>query len=418
MVDLVQHIDSVLKKYNPNKIIVACSAGLDSTVLLHACLKLDYPLEIAHVNYQLRGDDSEADQRFVQELATESNIPIHIKRIDLNESLKEGGNLQDLARQERYEFFEALRKREENTLVLLAHHREDQTETFFMNIARDSGVMGLAAMPERRGNYLRPLLSVSKEHLKEFALANQISWREDASNQSLKYTRNEWRNVILPELRRELPNLDDSVTVLTQAFQEKQSELQRKIKDVTREIIETHSLPTDTFTKLDQHEVIELCRQLGQPIGIAANWTNLNHKGTGINLQPSESFPFHKMVFDGDCYSFLQGDPVEEPEIKVEIINSLPKEFSKIEIYLDSNLISGELQLRPVQKGDRIHPIGMQGSRLVSDVVSDAKLTSIEKQKLRVLVDNEYVLWVPKLCVSRKAIASSDTQEIWKIHLD
>ncbi|MCR9173706.1 MAG: tRNA lysidine(34) synthetase TilS [bacterium] len=415
---LVQHIDTVLINYQPKRLLVACSAGLDSTVLLHACSKLNYPVEIAHVNYQLRGQESEGDQRFLESLSQKLSVPIHIKRIDLNTALKEGGNLQEKARQERYAYFESLRAGEKDTLILLAHHKEDQTETFFMNVARNSGVMGLAAMPEKRGNYIRPLLSISKEELRDFATKNGIIWREDTSNQSLKYTRNEWRNTVLPELRKAIPSLDDSVEILTKSFQEKQTEITKKIQSVVNEIRASNLLSFAKFQELDEHERIELCRQISQPIGIAETWKNLNHKGTGIELTPTSKFPYHKMVFDGTSYSFLSEKGQVEWKLKTEKVDSLPRNFNKAEIYLDPNSISGTLRLRSVQRGDRIHPVGMKGSRLVSDVISDHKLTGLEKQALCVLVDDKHVLWLPKLCISRKAIASETSSEILKVSLE
>ncbi|XOV68846.1 MAG: tRNA lysidine(34) synthetase TilS [Fluviicola sp.] len=420
MVDLPQHIDAVLQKYNPGEIIVACSAGLDSTVLFHACLKLKYPVAIAHVNYQLRGKASDLDQEFLENLASAHNISIHIKRINLEEKLKDKGNLQELARNERYQFFESLISKSKNTFVLLAHHKEDQTETFFMNLARNSGIMGLAAMPERRGSYLRPLLSFSKEDLKNFAINEDISWREDASNQSLKYTRNEWRNIVLPEIRKEIPTLDDSVRLLTQIFQEKQLTLQTKINDIVLDIQNTSSLSVATFHALDEWEQVELCRQLGQPIGILKKWRSLNHKGTGIPLLAKKDYPFvgHQILFDGDSYSFIDNSKDKKVSFRKMKVATLPKIFDKQAIYLDESLIFGTLRFREVQTGDRIHPIGMKGSRLVSDVISDAKLTGLQKHNLQVLIDDQHVLWVPGLCVSRKAIASSESFEILKLYLD
>ncbi len=418
MRDLIAHIDTFLQKHQAQRIIVACSGGLDSTVLLHACHQLNISLEIAHVNYQLRGDESDDDQRFLEELATSLSIPMHVKKVQLNEQLKQGGNLQDLARKERYNFFHELIKSEQQTFVLLGHHKEDQTETFFMNLARNSGIMGLAAMPPKRGNYLRPLLPFSKQELHDFATKNGIQWREDSSNQSLKYTRNEWRNVVLPALRKQLPELDNAVTLLTHQFQEKQAQLQEKIAQIVAKILEQHSMSSGTFQLLDSFEVIELCRQLGQPPGIAETWRNLSHKGTGLDLKTNAKNSFDKMTFEGDSYSFLDTSNTIEKRLIQETVNSLPSRFHKNEIYLDGELIQGNLKLRRVQTGDRIHPIGMNGSRLVSDVISDAKLTHIEKQNLRVLVDDQYVLWVPDLCISRKAVASEKSTQILKVTSD
>lgn len=418
MDNLVQHIDAVLQKYQPKRLIIACSAGLDSTTLLHACSRLEVPIEIAHVNYQLRGEESEEDQHFLESLAKNLDVPIHVKRVDLAATLKVSGNLQDEARKARYQLFDALVNKSKGSYVLLAHHKQDQTETFFMNLARNSGVMGLAAMPERRGHYIRPLLNISKEDLRNFAQRNELTWREDSSNASLKYTRNEWRNVVLPELRTTIPTLDDSVEILTKAFQAKQEELSNRMQSVIQEILDTQVLPKPKFESMDAFETIELCRQFNQPIGMMKTWKRLSLKGTEVQLQRNKNCPFDKIVFDGDSYSFVSNSASTSLNLKVEKISNLPASFNKQEVYFDASLLEGALQLRPVQTGDRIRPIGMKGSRLVSDVISDAKLTSLQKQQLRIVADTKDVLWVPNLCVSRKAIASKQSPEILKVWVE
>ncbi len=421
MVDLVKHISDFLKLHQPKRLVVACSGGLDSTVLLHICKKLPYPVEIAHVNYQLRGEESEGDQQFIEKLAKEMRIPIHVKRVNLKEELKDSGNLQQIARYHRYDFFEEIRsdkKAPHASFVLLGHHKEDQTETFFMNLARNSGVLGLAGMEEASAHKLRPLLAISKKQIEAYALENNISWREDSSNQSLKYTRNEWRNVVLPELRKEIPGLDEAVYTLTKEFQRRQWEMHVKISELIEEIETFRILPVTTFEALDDFEQVELCRQLGVPIGMLETWRKLSHKGTGISWKNPMSNFGNRLVFDGDSYAFVQGEESKPVSFVKTDVKSLPDFFDKQCIYVDSNRVSGELRFRPIQTGDRIHPIGMTGSRLVSDVISDAKLTSREKQMVQILVDEQHVLWVPNLCVSRMAIASNKSKKIVKISLD
>jgi len=422
MVDLVKHTAAFLKLHEPKRLVVACSGGLDSTVLLHICKRLGYRVEIAHVNYQLRGEESESDQQFLEHIAEEMGIPIHVKCIDLKEELKKGGNLQQIARHRRYDFFEKIRSDNndpDQSYVIIGHHKEDQTETFFMNIARNSGVLGLAGMENVSAHRMRPFLSISKNELKAYAIENDIKWREDSSNQSLKYTRNEWRNVVLPELRKEIPGLDDAVCTLTLEFQRKQEEMELKINPLLKDIDASRTLMANTFKALDEFEQVELCRQLGVPIGMLETWKKLSHKGTRISWEENETSNFgNRIVFEGDSYSFLQDEELQPVSFVKMVVNTLPNLFDKQSIYLDSNLVSGELRFRPVQSGDRIHPIGMTGSRLVSDVISDAKLNSREKQKLQVLTDDHHVLWVPKLSVSRMAIASNNSKEIVKISLD
>lgn len=414
---MVQHIADFLNKYASGKLIIACSAGIDSTVLLHACHQLDFEIEIAHVNYQLRGEESELDAKFLEDLAASMKIPFHLKVVDLSEKLKNGGNLQELARIERYDFFESLIEGNPLAFILLAHHREDQTETFFMNLARNSGIPGLSAMPERRGNYLRPMLHISKSDLYNYTRENELKWREDSSNASTKYTRNKWRNDILPELRTKIPELDKSIGILVQAFQEKQSELEQSIRPIHGDILRKATLSASVFDHLDEFEQIEVCRQLVQPLGVLETWKKLNHKGTFVLLKSNECCPFDRIVFEGDSYSFVADKTGILPKILMEEVSILPSTFNKSEIYLDDTKIQGSLKVRRVRTGDRIKPVGMKGSKLVSDIISDAKLNSFRKQELVVLTDDSQILWVPELCVSRMAIATSTSAKILKVRL-
>jgi len=417
MNDLELHIQQFLKRYPASDYIVACSGGVDSVTLFSILKQLKFPVSLAHVNYHLRDEDSELDEAFVRNLAAKNKVPFHLKSVDLNAQLQEGGNLQQLARTIRYTFFEELVSASPKSMVLLAHQKEDQTETFFMNVFRDSGVMGLAGMPEKREHYLRPFLNTAKHEIIEYAEANSIQWREDRTNATSKYTRNKLRNLVLPELRKEFPNLDDAVAMLTALFQDAQTELSRKMETVLSGILSSKQLKIDAFEALSTLEKIELLRQMGQAFGLLATWNKLNQKGTAILLESNANCPFDQIVHDGRFFSFVENSRVSIPQLHSESCSKLPESFTKNELYLDVSKIKGELHFRKPKRGDRIQPIGMKGSRLVSDVISDAKMDSHSKRKLFLLCDDESVLWVPALCISRKAIANEHSEKIQKIVL-
>ncbi len=417
MNNLTRHIQETLKKYPASNYLVACSGGVDSVVLFSIVKQLKLPVALVHVNYHLRDEASEQDEQHVRELARSNQVAIHVKSIDLKEQLISGGNLQQMARDVRYAYFEELLQVHPNSFLLLGHHQEDQTETFFLNLARNAGIMGLASMPEKRETFLRPMLGISKEEIIDYAQTHGISWREDDSNKKSTYSRNKLRNEILPKLREIIPTLDASVAILSQQFQLEQHLLETKIKEVVDEILLTKQLSTLIFQGLSEFEKIELCRQIQQPFGILETWNRLERKGSKIELIPNESFPFDHLVFDGNSYAFITTAEISTPQLKIVNCTTLPTVFNKSELFLDASKISGNLLVRRPKIGDRIQPIGMSGSRLVSDVISDAKLTSHEKNKLFLLCDAEGVLWVPELCVSRRAIATNASSKIQKIHL-
>lgn len=414
---LEKHIQNLLQKHPAKTYFVACSGGVDSVVMFSVVKKLNLPVELIHVNYHLRGEDSNLDEIHVRKLAESTKTQVHVKSIDLKAQLNSGGNLQQLAREERYNFFEELLKGHSESFVLLGHHREDQTETFFLNLARKAGIMGLASMPEKRDKYLRPLLEISKQEIIAYAESNQITWREDQSNQSSKYKRNKLRNELLPKLREAIPTLDSSVSLLSKTFQKEQLILESRIQELKTEIVKSQQLPLKTFQRLSEFEKIELCRQLEQPFGILDTWNTLNHKGTRIPLNKSKDCPFDILVHDGSVFTFILEEQISMPKIIVEGIDQLPKSFNKNEIYLDAAKIKGSLTLRKPKTGDRIQPIGMKGSKLISDVISDAKLDSLDKDRVVVLTDEAHILWIYGLTVSRRAIANEESTEILKINL-
>ena len=174
MQKLERHIEEKLRGLNNKVFYVACSGGLDSICLAYALHSLGFDSRVVHVNYQLRGEDSEKDARFVEAFCEQNEIEFQKRTVNLAEQLQDGGNLQELARNYRYQWFKEIIDTDEKNCVVLAHHADDQVETFFLNLARKSGVMGLACMPfENKGIY-RPLLEITKSQLK--AYAKQICW--------------------------------------------------------------------------------------------------------------------------------------------------------------------------------------------------------------------------------------------------
>ncbi len=195
-------------------LLVAASGGVDSTVLLDALAQLapahSLRLSVGHVNHQLRGADSEADQAAVAAQAMAHGLPFAARSVDA-EALRRGvpsrarPTLQEAARTLRYVALKDMAKAVGAAAIATAHQADDQAETLLLRILRGCGPDGLAGIPERSpaGDVTRPLLAVSREEILAYATARQLCWREDASNRSLRYARNRLRNRWLPGLRRE-----------------------------------------------------------------------------------------------------------------------------------------------------------------------------------------------------------------------
>ncbi len=201
-----------------SRVVVAVSGGPDSVTLLSALNNL-YPgaeLVVAHVNYQSRGQDSEADEAFTRRLAEQLKLPILVKKIRLD---KDKAGFEARAREVRYHFFEEVRQKEKADVIAVAHHSDDVVETMLLNLRRGAGPRGLAGMPYRRGDIVRPLLDVTRSEIESYLAAKRLSYREDKSNQDTRYRRNWVRHKLLPRLRREnYPDIDWQLRELAAKF--------------------------------------------------------------------------------------------------------------------------------------------------------------------------------------------------------
>ena len=422
MSDLFQHITKKWSHLSTKTIFLACSGGVDSMTLLSIFHKANWKLEVLHVNYQLRGEDSERDMNLVKETCESLSIPFHLKKIDLQPILdSKGGNLQEVARKVRYTFFDEKRIQSPTNFIALGHHKDDQIETFFMHLARKSGIMGMACMPSEHDQFVRPLLDFSKEEIIKYASENKINWREDYTNKTNKYTRNILRNILLPELHTTIPDLNESVLLLVQKFQETQFELESQINPIFKQFVEAKNLTFNVFDSLSENEKVELLRQLGQKASLAIELNKLrrSQKGKKIVLD-STLHPFESIFRNETDFQLIQKESISTilPTLNIEEVCKLPSDFSKNVIYIDPSKLKGELNLRKWKIGDRMTLLGMKGSKLLSDIIKDAKISSNEKKNILVLEDESQIIWCVGIRVGSIGIADDKSDMIWKIGVE
>jgi tRNA(Ile)-lysidine synthase len=231
-----------------DQLFLAVSGGVDSVVLVDLCAKAGYKFSIAHCNFQLRGEESDADETFVRSLGEKYNVEVLVKKFDTEEYATANKlSIQEAARVLRYEWFEELVARQtlpsdavvegsssfrptrtsdvvasthhsspdshrDITHLLTAHHADDNIETLLMNFFRGTGLHGLTGIPVTYGHVKRPLLSFTKQELLQYATENNLQYREDSSNQSSKYTRNFFRNEIIPAIEKVYPQVKTNLT--------------------------------------------------------------------------------------------------------------------------------------------------------------------------------------------------------------
>lgn len=397
---------------------IACSAGVDSTTLLSIFKSLGWHVEAIHVNYHLRDEDSNKDQEHIELFCKKNDIPFHLKSIDLGQQLKEKkGNLQEEARKIRYIFFETFIQQSEDNYIILGHHIDDQIETFLMHLARKSGIMGMSCMLPLNNQYARPFLTIKKDDIISFAKSQHIEWREDVTNQTNKYTRNILRNILIPKLRELHPNLDQDIQLLIHKFQENQKILEEKIKPIQNTILEKNFLSFEIFDHLSENETNELLRALGITSNYLSEIKKLRISQKGKFIKLNQKTPFKSIHFENGGFKFISKQPViiTKPELIIEEVSSLPISFNTHEIYIDPKKLKGNLNLRKWEIGDRMKPIGLKGSKLISDIIKDAKIPSHLKSDVLVLTDSEDIIWCVNIKVGANASANEKSEKIWRI---
>lgn len=210
---------------NGDKVIVALSGGADSVALLHILISLkeEYGIEIhaAHYNHGIRGEEADHDERFAQKLCRDWEIPFHCDRADVPAIASEKGESVELiGRKLRYLFFESVACDFGGAKIATAHHRDDNAETVLWNLTRGAGLAGLAGIPVRRGDIIRPLLCLSRSEIEDYCRENDLPYVTDSTNLSDDYTRNKLRHQVMPVLRELNPSVGESITQTSSLMKE------------------------------------------------------------------------------------------------------------------------------------------------------------------------------------------------------
>jgi tRNA(Ile)-lysidine synthase len=409
-----QNIQDSLSSYQNSKILVAVSGGLDSMVLLNALKALNHEPIALHVNYHLRGEESDGDEAFIREKCSLLNIQLLVKNIPLAEVLdEEGGNLQNKARTERYDWFEKTAKQFGDAIVLLGHHKDDQIETFLLQLFRGAGMRGLSAMPKTRDLFVRPLLDINRSEILEFAKRNDIPWREDSSNSSLKYSRNKLRQEYIPLIENNIPTIHSDIIEMIKVFQTNYLTLQHDAGKIAMQVIHHGHFDIESLDAWNDEFLIEVLRQVNLPIQIHSELRKLaqsvNNKFIAIEHQHG-----NRIVKTDNKLEFVNTSEPWTPQVIIEKVNELPANFNKDFIYLDATKIKGSLRLRLWQDGDKIAPIGVKGSQLVSKILHDVKMSTGARENYHILCDDNEIHWCPGYKVGRNAIATSNKVQILK----
>ena len=402
-----QNILELLQAQSQQKTyLLAVSGGVDSMVLAYLFQASGFNFQIAHINYHLRNEDSNLDQKLVSKFCERYKIPFHLYEVSENDKKPEN-SIQNWARELRYQFFRKIQKEKNLEFIVTAHHLNDQLETFIINLSKASGIKGLSGIPANENNIIRPLLNFSKHEIYEFAKDNDIEFREDKSNQKTDYLRNKVRHNIVPELLKInenfLQNFSKSIDILNQTkavlndlIDEKMNGFEHKIE--TGQTI----IDKDKFSKESDLIRFEILKRFGftdekemQKIFTAQTGSIFRIPDFRIVVNRNE------LIFEpvSDCIVIEIEEfhlTINENKILIpENIKDEIREFGNCDWKIDKSKIKLPLKLRKKQEGDVFFPIGMIGKKKVSKFFKDEKISILAKQKIWLLCDaNDQIVGV------------------------
>ncbi|MBQ3579492.1 MAG: tRNA lysidine(34) synthetase TilS [Bacteroidales bacterium] len=385
-------------------ILAAVSGGRDSVVLAELLHRGGYRFEIAHCNFHLRGEESNRDEQFVRRLAERYGVPCHVAQFDTDAYASEKKiSIEMAARELRYEWFEKVRLERGLNLIAVAHHRDDAIETFFINLLRGAGLSGLCGMKAENGKVVRPLLHISREEIDRFIADEHLDYVDDCTNASDLYLRNRIRHQLIPLMRELNPSFDSTMEQNLHNLSDANEVFIRTLENIKNEVITKRPDGIDEIAVSNVEQFnpqSTILFELLRPYGF--NSDTVTEILAGLNGESGRQYisQSHRLVKDRKT---LQIIPLNNTDRRPDIDISEPfkretlitLKTGKDTILCDAEKLKRPLTLRKWRDGDRFHPFGMKGSRLVSDYFSNLKLSIIEKQQQWLLCDADgNIVWV------------------------
>lgn len=408
-----EHVENNFAELLGHPLLLAVSGGIDSIVLVHLCHRLGLDITIAHCNFHLRGEDSNGDQKFVEEFGTQLGIPVFVAEFDTEQyAEKHKVSIQIAARELRYTWFKELADQEGKTYLLTAHHLDDSMETFLINLSRGTGIEGLLGIPARNGYIRRPLLPFTREDIVNYEQENQIGWREDITNSQTKYLRNKIRKNILPLLK-------DTSAQFSQSFMQTMEYLQQSV-DLSEDASKYYYSQVATEKGDGELSIdLEKLKVLSNPKAYLYKWLSPLGFTAWQDIVELVEATSGKMVYSPTHVllknrgEFIVKPRSVEEENKEQIyylenkqtltqpltISTTPYEEKELItdtsiIYVDGDLLEFPLIIRKYRSGDKFIPFGMHGTKKVSKFFKDEKFSQFDKENTWLLCTNEKIVWV------------------------
>ena len=421
------------------KLLLAVSGGLDSAVLTNLIAKAGFDFTIAHCNFQLRGAESERDEAFVKSLGEKYNKEVEVKKFETEAYAKANKlSIQEAARNLRYTWFQEVLttnpKPQTTNLLATAHHANDNIETLLINFFRGTGISGLHGILSKQNNILRPLLFAKREEIETYAKENNLSWVEDSSNASDKYTRNLFRLKIIPAVKEVYANVEDNLLHNIERFKETEILYQQAIALHKKKLIEQRGnevhIPVLKLQKAEPlHSIIwEIIKDFGftasqvdevKKIFVADNGSyvaSASHRiiknRSWLIIAPLETEAAQNTLIEKGDKKII----FENGELYIEELQTTNYKLQTTNYIatLDAAEIKFPLLLRKWKQGDYFYPIGMQKKKKLSKFFIDQKLSKTDKEKVWIVEMDKKIIWVIGYRIDDRFKVTDTTKNIFR----
>lgn len=413
--------------------LLAVSGGPDSMCLATLFWQAQLPFALAHVNYGLRGEASDADETLVRQWANERNIPCFVEQAHVAEYQQiHGVGLQEAARNIRYHFFHRLMAETPYTRLVTAHQRNDQDETLLLHFFRGTGLRGLRGIPSGEINGLRPMLDIERNEIMHWVIQNKVPYRIDESNETSKYTRNALRNEVIPYLKNYFPNLEAVLAENRQRFKSSYTVMQREISRWQAACTAWRPPHRYFFIRSFIHDseaplyLYETLREFGFHYSQMQELMLLATRQSGAYIESTT----HRIIKDRDtlilCAKNLEEAnwvPCEATDTRIDTpigswiitrkpYNGEPIPLSGQSFWFDAQAFEFPLWFRPKKTGDYFYPLGLGKKKKIARLLIDTKMALPDKERVWVLQSGERLAWVIGIRQDDRFKVTPQTREV------
>jgi len=419
------------------KVLLAVSGGIDSMVLLHLFEKTGFKYGIVHCNFQLRGEESEADEKFVKQQVLIHGVKSFFQRFETEEHARINGiSIEMAARELRYEYFETIRVENDYDYIATAHHQDDLIETFFLNLSRKTGIKGLTGIKEKAGKIIRPLLFARREEIENYVRDNFIEYRDDSTNDEVVYQRNFLRHKILPLLSELNPSFLKNAMASIENLKEVEKVYDYFISGESKKVVSEKNNKLVFNIAALQKSAFPILVLLEKLKDYNFNPTVIEEVNRSLESESGKQFysQTHRLVKDrGQLFVtpiitdeeriyYLEKDDIELFAPFNLTIEKQSAEGFKISresniACLDLDKLVFPLLIRRWQQGDYFQPLGMTGFKKLSDFFIDEKIPVHEKENTWLLCSGKKIVWIIGHRIDNRFKITPETKQILQIRI-